>query len=352
MAKKKRGILKGTLRIKVKDSKVYEKTAKSWKKSKVKCPDALQVIKLFKAHKNLDVLIDKKNPQFFKGQLSNVGKPQGARVNVLPDGRKLNLAYSLFGKHLTLHDELSNEHWDVIYQNPCGTYSYLYTLDKKQSATKKKYVKVKQFEKYYPTIKRKVLRDLKSKDDFITLPMYTLLKTLMRIGNEVYYKAHKHKGLTTLKKKDIFIKGNIVTFNYVGKGGVPMIISEEFPKVYINKLKKVLKNKKGNEFVFVNPETNHPLKDVSFKKAFKEYCGKEFYPHIVRSYFATKQAKQFLKKRESNKQEVKDFYLSIAEKLGHKRFVKKDNQWEASFNVTVSHYIDPVIVEKINSFVK
>jgi len=349
---KKNKTLIGTIRIKVKDCKAYEKTFNSWKKYKIGCSDALQVIKLFKAHKNLDVLIDKKDSRFFKGQLSKEGNPQGARINLLPNGRKLNLAYSLFGKHLTIHDELSNEHWDVIYQNPCGTYSYLYTMDKKQSATKIKYNKVEQFEKCYPILKRGLLRDLKTKDDALTLAMYTLLKTLMRIGNEIYYNAHRHKGLTTIKKKNILIKGKNVTFNYIGKGGVPLVITEEFPKVYLIKLKRLLNTKKKEDFVFTNTGTNHPLKEISFKKAFKDYTGKEFYPHIVRSHFATKQAKQFLKQKNFNKQDVKEFYLSIAEKLGHKRFVKKDNQWEASFNVTVSHYIDPLIVEKINSMVK
>ena len=49
----------GTIRIKTKDLLPYEKTKKSWKRSKSKFPEALRIIKLFKAHKNLDILTER-----------------------------------------------------------------------------------------------------------------------------------------------------------------------------------------------------------------------------------------------------------------------------------------------------
>ena len=123
-------ILVGTIRIRTKGYGVFEKTANSWKKSKKIFPEAMQVINLFKSNKNIDYLIDKKNPQFLKGQIYD-GKCQGARINILPNGQVLEGAYSIFGKNLTIHDESSNLHWDVIYQNPNGKYAYLYTLKKR-----------------------------------------------------------------------------------------------------------------------------------------------------------------------------------------------------------------------------
>ena len=334
----------GTIRIKT-NLKTYEKTKRSWKLSKQSFPAAKHVIELFIAHNNFEHLVDKKDPKFLKGQIYN-NKLQGARINILPDGTKLDKAYSLFAKNLTLHDQSSNSHWDVLYQNPGGTYSYVYTLEKKHLAKKNKYKKVKEFEKHYPTIKRKVTCALKNKNDNLALPMYTLLKTYMRVGNEIYYKKNKHKGLTTLKKKDIKISGNLVTFNYLGKDGIPQNIQEKFPKSYISRLKQTLKPLKNTSFVFT--ENGHPIPDIKFKQAFKKYCGKEFYPHIVRSYYATQQAKQFLKNNKSpTKKEIKLAFEEIAKKLGHKRFVK--NEWKDSYTVTMNHYIDPIIVEKIKS---
>ncbi len=343
---------KGTLRIKCKDLKMYEKTSNGWKLSKGEFPDAIGAVKLFKVHGNFKDLIDKKNPEFLKGQVSKEGMVQGARINILPDGKVLNKAYSLFAEDLTIHDEKSNDHWDVLYKNPGGGHSHVYTLGKVKIAVKGKYREVEDFGKKYNLLRQRVLKGLKDADDSLALPMYTLLETYMRVGNETYYKANGHKGLTTLKKKDVSIKGKEVEFNYIGKKGVPMDIVKEFPSSYLNRLKGELKKLKKDDFIFTNSE-GHPLKDTHFMEAFERYCGKRFHPHIVRSYYATQRAKEFLKnKKHATKEEVKELYISIAEKLGHKKFVKKDGEWKSDFNVTIHYYLQPEMVEKISSIVK
>jgi len=352
MLTSKKLISTGTIRIKSKNLKTYIWKKKSWKKSIKKFPEAIQVIELFKAHNNFDLLIDEKKPEFLKGQLYLNEKVQGARINVLPDGKKLNKAYSLFSKNLTIHDESSNSHWDVLYQNPGGTFSYVYTLEKEKKASKHKYQIEQDFEKNIEKIEKNVLKGLKNKKDNFAVPMYTLLKTFMRVGNEIYFKAHKHKGLTTLKKEDISINDTKVTFKYKAKDGVPRKITEEFPNEYIARLKELLKPLEKNSFVFVDEKTNRPLKDTQFKKAFKKYCGKEFYPHIVRSYYATIQTKKFLKTHKAvTKKELKEFYLSIAKKLGHKRFNKKKHKWENWSSVTIHHYIKPELITKLNKLI-
>ena len=340
----------GTIRIRTRDLRAWEKTGGGWRLSKKEFPDAMHVIELFKAHGAISSLTDAKEPSFLKGQFSPDGKCQGARINILPDGRKLDKAYSLFAEHLTVHDESSNTHWDVIYRNPCGKYAYVYALEKKQKSVKRKYREVDEFARLYPTLEANVTKALYDKEDHMAMPMYTLLKTYMRVGNEIYYRAHGHKGLTTLKKKDITISGNKVTFSFLSKGGVPREVMEAFPAVYVSRLKSMLEPLGPSSFVFVNEETGHPLDDKHFKKAFERYCGKEFYPHIVRSYYATQKAREFLEAhRKATKKEIRELYLSIASKLGHKRFVKKDNEWKESYNVTIHHYIRPEVLGRINA---
>jgi len=344
---KKRGIEIGTVRVRAKDLSSWEKTCRGWKKSKADFPELAGVCKLFKKHGRFDLLVDNKNIVFLSGMVSSDGKCVGTRINILPDGRVLDRAYSLFSKNLAIHDESSNTHWDVIYQNPNGQFAYCYTLDKKILASRKKYDEVREFEKRYEVLERNALKALKDEKDFIAIPLYILLKTYMRVGNEIYYNANKHEGLTTMKKKDIQIKGNYVEFNYIGKDGVPISISEKFPDIFIKRLKKLYKMKKSDDFMFTN-SGGHLLKDANFKEAFKRYCGKEFYPHIVRSFFATEQAKKFLKEhKRADKKEIKEFFNFLAEKLGHKKFDKKSNEWKDSYNVTVHYYIQPELVEKI-----
>ncbi|MBT4538846.1 hypothetical protein HOI26_01555 [Candidatus Woesearchaeota archaeon] len=337
----------GTIKIKT-NGQVVEKTKTGWKKSN-KLPEINNIVKLFKAHRNLKLLIDEKNKKFLKGQLSPNNQILGKRITQLPDGTKLDKAYSLFSTNLRIHDQDSHDHWDVLYQNKGGTYAYCYSLEKKQLHKKNKFKKVAKFNKVYNNLTKQVTKALKT--DPLALPLHTLLKTYMRIGNETYYKAHGHKGLTTLMKKDIKIKNNTVLFNYLGKDGVPRHIEQKFSKTYINQLKNKLKLLKNNDFVFTN--NGKPLHSIDFKHAFAKYCGQEFYPHIVRSHYATTYVQSFLKnKRRITKQEKDTLFLSVAAKLGHKKFMKKQNVWKDNFSVTVNHYIQPELVERVNKLVR
>ncbi len=338
----------GSFRI-GKDLKSYELTKNGWKKSGKEFPEAVHAVKLFKANGRLSELIDKNEKRFLKGYMSN-GEIKGARLNMLPNGDKLDKAYSLFAENLAIHDEKSHDHWDVIYKNPNGEYAYVYTLKKDISSKNEKYRKVKEFEKIFPKLKKNVSLAL-NKHEPMALPMLTLLNTHIRIGNEIYYKLHKHKGLSTLMKKDVNIKKDNVIFHYLGKDGVPIDINKEFPEGYISQLKHLLSKIGNNDFIFKNSNGNL-LKESDFKGAFKKYCGEEFYPHIVRSYIATEKAKEFLNKHKSaKKEEVKDLFNSIASELGHKKFDKKSGEWKDSYNVTIHHYIEPSLVEKIQNLV-
>jgi len=348
-------ILVRSLRI-GKDLKIYEKAESGWKISKInkhkndEFPNAFEVINLFRANGRFPELVDKKDSRFLKGQLSPDGKTQGARINILPNGKKLDGAYSLFSKELTIHDQMTHLHWDVIYKNPNGNFAYHYTLDKKKKAESNKYKSVKEFEKKYPVLERNVLKSLEDRKDYMALPIFTLLKTYMRVGNEIYYKAHKHKGLITLKKSDLRIKGDLVNFKYLGKDGVPQNITKKFPEIYIKNLKSLLLGMKKEDFIFRNQQGNL-LNENDFKKAFERYIGEGFYPHIVRSYFATKQTEEFLKRhKKPRKEEVKSFLTYVAEELGHKKFSKKKGCWEDSYSVTIAHYIQPELAEKLRGF--
>jgi hypothetical protein len=337
----------GTIRLK-KNGVAYQKTRFRWKKSKVQFPYVKQVIKLFKSNKNLTALLDQNNKSFLKGSYYQ-GQVRGARIPCLPNGELLEKAYSLFAPHLTIHDQISHDHWDVLYQNKGGTYSYVYTKTKRATHQHAKYKKVALFAKKYEVLARNVERGIGR--DRMALPLHTLLKTYMRIGNATYFNAHGHKGLTTLQKRDITIRGRKVTFTYIGKDGVPLDITRTFSLQYIKQLRKILITKKNNEFVF-STASGKPLPEVLFKHAFSHYCGHEFYPHIVRSHYATTTVQQFLKgKRKLSKESVQQLYMDIAHRLGHKKFNKRTQQWEDSFTVTVSSYIQPELVEKIHKLI-
>ena len=71
-----------------------------------------------------------------------------------------------------------------------------------------------------------------------------------------------------------------------------------------------------------------------------DYTNKHFYPHIIRSFYADSNCKEFLNKHEiSTKEEVENKLLEVAKGLGHKKFNKKNNIWEVTYKVTVENYI-------------
>jgi hypothetical protein len=339
----------GTIRIRTKDLATLTRTPSGWRKSEIDLPDAAQAIHLYKSHGRLDLLVDAKDRRFLKGQLEPDGRALGARVLALPNGRKLNAGFSIFAKNLRFHDEDTDVHWDVMLENPSG-FRYLYTLDKIRRAKTHKTHIVDVFARYYPRLKRNVLKDLRSVGCVHSVALYTLMKTYMRVGNEIYYKAHGHKGLTTLQKKDIAIQGHDVLFNYRAKDGVPMHIRERFPDVYIRRLDGLLTLKKPEAFVFSH-ESGHPMDGKEIKKSIEDYCGKGFFPHIIRSYYADTEVKKFFRRhRTATKEEVFDLLIMIAAKLGHRRFMKKEHAWVESPKVTVNNYIRPEFVERLHAY--
>src|SRR3989344_7352982 len=171
-------IASGTIRI-GKDLKTYQFSKSKWKKINQEFPSAQKVIQLFRSHNKFNELIDQKSPKFLKGQLAKEGNVQGVRLNILPNGEKLDKAYSLLSPNLTIHDESSHDHWDVIYQNPNGLYAYLYTQEKRKKAVNNKYKKVELFESIYDKLQKEVISNLNNKEDQYALPLYTLLKTYM-----------------------------------------------------------------------------------------------------------------------------------------------------------------------------
>jgi len=341
----------GTVRVKAKGLIPVIRTKTGWKKtSKFDIEPIQRTVHLYKSHANFNMLLDTKDQEFLKGHLTKDGNVGGARVKFLPDGRELNKAFSLFSPHLTIHDEETNDHWDVIYQNPNGEFAHVYTIEKEKIAKNKKYSEVEEFKERLPKLTERLKKAIEN-NEMMALPLYTLLKTQMRIGNEHSYNTSGHQGLTTLTKKNIKVKNNKAKFHYLGKDGVPQEIEELFPSVYLVSLKRHIKPLKKHNFIFTT-EIGRPLKSSHFEEAFEKYSGRKFYPHIVRSYYATEKVKDFLEKNNNpTKDEVKELYNEIAERLGHKKFDKKVGEWKASHTVTVSHYIDPKLVDKINKII-
>lgn len=353
MVKNAHELKDGTKRVKKIDLKQYAKKGKAWLLSSASPNYTKKAIKAYADKKKISTLIDDLAKEFLKGFVSNEGKVSGSRISLLPTGKKLARGgFSLFAKNLKFNFDDKYE-WDVMYENASGSKTYLYAEDKIHLEKEKKAKLVDKFAKFYPKILKLLEKDLKKKKSVEHLALLTLIKTYIRVGNLEYYNHNGHKGLTTLQKKDIKIRNNDVTFDFVGKDGVPHVITKQFPSYYIAILTNRLTSIKPSQFVFAGVD-NHPLHSSDFTDILYGYTKQHFYPHIIRSFHADITCKDFLTKNKNkklSKGDVDQKLLEVASSLGHKKFNKKKKEWQISYKVTIDNYIRPKFVESMRKLI-
>lgn len=344
----------GSRKIKISDNNKYIFQNNEWKYTDAISSEIKKIIDLYATKENISLLIDKITGKFIKGHIDKHKKISGARIKHLPSGKELARGgFSIFAKNLAINKN-KKLLWDICYENTSGLKTYLYSTDKVELERKKKSKTVDKFTLEHKNILKNVENDLQKTKETKYLALLTLLKTHMRVGNLHHYNNLKHKGLTTLQKKDIKInkKTNQCTFSFIGKDGVPQEITKKFPAYYIETLNKKLKTLKKDEFVFTSKKTSKPIHSSTFSNILFSYTNKHFYPHIIRSFYADLTCKNFItnnKNKKISKKEVETCFLEIAANLGHKKFNKKNNQWEINFKVTIENYIRPEYVEKMKS---
>jgi DNA topoisomerase IB len=278
----------------------------------------------------------------------------GERIMVLPNGEQLARAgFSLFAKDLKFNFDDDEKLWDVCYTNASGLKTYLYSDSKVHLEQDKKLRLVDKFEEYYLDIFETCEKKIKSKScNVVDLALYVMLNTFIRVGNVEYFKRFNHKGLTTLQKKDIVIASNIISFNFIGKDGVPQSITKKFPSFFTKKFEGMISEKGDEDFIFTNSNGNCIHSD-NFSKVLFDLTGEHFYPHIIRSHYADMTCKNFLKThRTATKEDIDAIFMEIAESLGHKKYNKKDNIWEINFSVTLKNYIHPIYSERMINLYK
>ena len=345
----------GSFRIKSKDFRLFKKEKDDlWSASSDLDSSVLEVLDMYNDNKNLNLLVDLHDDLFLRGSLTPKEQICGARIMVLPNGEQLARAgFSLFAKDLKFNFDDEEKLWDVCYTNASGLKTYLYSDSKVHLEQDKKLRLVDKFESYYLEIFETCEKKIKSKSCNVSdLALYVMLNTFIRVGNIEYYRRFNHKGLTTLQKKDIVIASNIISFNFIGKDGVPQSIAKKFPSFFVKKFEDFISEKSDEDFIFTNTNGNCIHSD-SFSRILFDLTGEHFYPHIIRSHYADMTCKNFLKiHRTATKEAVEAVFLKIAENLGHKKYNKKTELWEPNFSVTLKNYIHPNYSERMINLYK
>ncbi len=107
----------------------------------------------------------------------------------------------------------------AIGQDSKGRRVYLYSAEHIGMATAAKFSRLKAFSKAYPSLIKKIKRDIKSSEDALVL--YLIAKTGFRIGSNSETRATvKGFGASTLMCSHVNIEGNKLAFDFIGKKGI------------------------------------------------------------------------------------------------------------------------------------
>ena len=105
-----------------------------------------------------------------------------------------------------------------------GRKQYRYHAEWNSLRNENKFYRLLAFGKALPKLRRRIARDLKSKElscsKVIATAIRLMEETHIRIGNNGYEKLYGSYGLTTLKDKHVTISGSKALFRFKGKKGV------------------------------------------------------------------------------------------------------------------------------------
>jgi len=204
------------------------------------------------------------------------------------------------------------------------------TAGLKQERDKAKYDKALTLASQIAKIKEGMIKDMKNKDPKIrkiATACYLIYRTSMRVGDEKDADEADTVGATTLRKEHVKLATNSIEFDFLGKDSVrwkETIQVEGDDKQFYENLKELVANKKSHEEIFDGITSRHV--NAYFSGIVKGLTAKVF-----RTYLATNEVKDYLKKHTSIKSEspnVKLYHAKMANlqaaiMCNHKRTIPK-----------------------------
>jgi DNA topoisomerase I len=163
-----------------------------------------------------------------------------------------------------------------------------------------------------------------------------LEKTLIRIGNYEYAEANESYGLTTLRDNHAHIKGDKVTFEFVGKSGKEQIITLEDKR--LARIVKRCRDIPGYDlFQYYDESGNHQTIGSADVNAYlEEITGEPFTAKVFRTWGGSVLAIKYLCEKCDDPPSDKicrDCVQHVSQLLGNTK------------SVCVKYYIHPLIME-------
>lgn len=123
--------------------------------------------------------------------------------------------------HIAPSDRTSIQAWGYDSR---GRKQYRYHPRALQKGQIRKYYRVRQLARDLPTIRRRVDADFRkrglSRERVLAAVLRLISQGYFRVGNDRYTKENHTFGITTLRKSHVRVKGDTVTFMYIGKRSI------------------------------------------------------------------------------------------------------------------------------------
>jgi len=233
-------------------------------------------------------------------------------------------------------------HLQAVGRDARGRKQYRYHPQWREKRDETKYHRMAAFGRALPKIRRRVARDLKTKQltrNKVLATIVRLLKTtFIRVGNKEYTKQNDSFGLTTLRDRHVSIRGAQVQFYFRGKSGVKHTIDIE--NASLARIVRRLRDLPGYELFQYYDEAGE-LRAVGsgdVNRYLRETSGDDFTAKDFRTWAGTVLAAEALEScafstvRQAQKN-VKAAIASVASRLGNTAAVCRKS------------YIHPIIVD-------
>ena len=208
-----------------------------------------------------------------------------------------------------------------------GRKQYRYHQRWREVRDETKYGRMVAFGEALPGIRRRVSADLRkeglAREKVLAAVVRLLETTLIRVGNEEYAKENRSYGLTTMRDRHVKVRGDMLRFEFVGKGGQRRRVDLRDAK--LARLVKRCQELPGQE-LFQYVDDDGDVRDVGSEDVndyLREVTGREFTAKDFRTWAGTVMAALALAELEpfrSERQAKKNVVGAIeqvAERLGN-----------------------------------
>ena len=183
-------------------------------------------------------------------------------------------------------------HLQAVGTDAAGRRQYLYHPVWRQRRDREKFDHMLVFAAALPRIRRVCAKRLAhtslDRDRVLACAVRLLDLGFFRIGTEGYAEQHQHYGLATIRKKHVTVDGDVVTFDYVAKGGKRRVQSVVDPAVHdvVSRLKR--RRAGGHELLAYKVDGRwQDVKSVDINDFIKEISGDDFTAKDFRTWSAT-----------------------------------------------------------------